>query len=401
MRKARPATQETRSVPGAVWALGFVSMFMDISSEMIHSLLPVFLTSVLGASMGMVGLIEGVGEATASITKVFSGWLSDRLGRRKGLALLGYGLGALSKPFFAMAPAVSWVFGARVVDRLGKGIRGAPRDAMIADLTRADSLGAAFGLRQSLDTVGAFLGPLIALVLMEVLPGKFRAVFWVAVVPGLIAVLILTTSVREPSHHSQTKAPQELHVAEVGRLGAGYWRVVAVATLLTLGRFSEAFLILRAVGEGLPVTLAPLVLILMNVVYAASAYPIGALSDRLGRRHLLGPGFATLIAADLVLALTLGIPATMIGIGLWGLHLGMTQGVLSALVADTSPARLRGSAFGLFNLLTGVAVLAASVVAGLLWQTVGPKATFLCGAALTAAGLLAAGTLLLRPGDRH
>lgn len=381
------------ALPRGVWALGFVSLFMDISSEMIHSLLPVFLTTVLGASLSFVGLIEGLGEATAMIVKVLSGWLSDRFGNRKTLAIIGYGLGTLSKPFFAGAPAAGWILGARVGDRVGKGIRGAPRDAMVADLTPPEQRGAAFGLRQSLDTVGAFAGPLLAILLMEIWPGGFRRVFWIAGIPGLFALAILAFAVREPSRQSVRKDDRLVHLAELKKLQPSYWHVVTVGAIFTLARFSEAFLVLRAVGQGLTIALTPLVLIVMNVVYAVAAYPIGALSDRIGRRNLLIPGFAVLLVADIALGLSPGIAVTMLGIALWGLHMGMTQGVLSALVADTCPASLRGTAYGIFNLAGGISVLLASVIAGYLWQTVGPKATFLGGALCIMLGILAMAAL--------
>ncbi len=284
-----------RAMPRSVWALGFVSLFMDISSEMIHGLLPVFLTAVLGASAEMVGLIEGVGEATASISKLFSGWLSDRLGKRKALTILGYGLGTLSKPLFALAPTAAVVLGARFSDRVGKGIRGAPRDAMIGDIVPPGQRGAAYGLRQALDTVGAFAGPLIAIVLMAMLHDNFRLIFWIAVIPGLISVLVLIFGVREPPHHGPaTRAP--IKFSDLKSLGAAYWIVIGVGAVLTLARFSEAFLILRAEKAGLALAFAPLVLVVMNVVYALAAYPLGALSDHIDRKAMLAIGFATLIA---------------------------------------------------------------------------------------------------------
>jgi MFS family permease len=377
-------------MPRAVWVLGLVSLLMDISSEMIHGLLPVFLVSVLGASTTMVGVIEGVGEGTASISKLFSGWLSDRLGRRKALTVAGYGLSALSKPLFALATSTSLVLAARFSDRIGKGIRGAPRDALIGDLVPAGSRGAAYGLRQALDTVGAFAGPLTAMALMATLNDDFRRVFWLALIPGLLSVLVLAIGIREPPR--RPTAPQApVRIDDCRGLGRAYWVIVAVGALLTLARFSEAFLILRAQRAGLPLALAPLVLVVMNVVYAGSAYPLGALSDRLDRRGLLALGFLTLVGADLMLAWAPNLWIVLGGVAVWGLHLGMTQGVLAALVADACPAKLRATAFGVFNFASGVALLVASVLAGLLWAHVGPSATFIAGAAFTVLGL----TLLL------
>ncbi len=377
-----------REIPGSVWALGLVSLFMDLSSEMIHALLPLYLVSVLGASTLEVGVIEGIAEATASITKIFSGVLSDYLGKRKRLAALGYGLAAITKPVFPLAPNIAWVIAARFVDRVGKGIRGAPRDALIADLTPASLRGTAFGLRQSLDTIGAVLGPLLAIVFMAAFADNFRHVFWIAVIPAFIAVAVIVFGVHEPRRPAGAHAVRApLSRAELVRLGAGYWVVVGVTALFTLARFSEAFLLLRAQSVGVPFTLVPVVMVVMNVVYTFSAWPAGALSDRVGRYGLLTAGFALLIVADLLLAVNGSVITVMIGVALWGLHMGLTQGLLSALVADTAPPELRGTAFGAFNLVSGVALLAASVIAGALWDVIGPDGTFLAGALFTAVAL--------------
>ena len=384
-----PPPRGLRAVPRGVWAIGFVSMFMDISSEMIHSLLPVFLVGTLGASVALVGLIEGIAEASASITKVFSGWISDRLGKRKLLAVLGYGLGALSKPIFPLAVTPVEVLGARFADRIGKGIRGAPRDALVADITEPGARGAAFGLRQALDTVGAFLGPLVAIGLMLVLAGDIRAVFAWAVIPALIAVLLMIFGVEEskrPQGPKTVRAP--IHWSEVRDMGRPFWSVVAIGVVFTLGRFSEAFLVLRAQGVGLTPTLIPLVLVVMNLVYAAVAAPAGSLSDRMDRRLLLAIGLAILILADLMLAFSPTIIGVLVGVALWGAHMGVTQGLLSALVADAAPDRLRGTAFGVFNLATGLTLLLASSLAGILWSRLGAPTTFVAGAAFSAVALL-------------
>jgi MFS family permease len=385
-------------MPGSIWALGFVSLLMDVSSEMIHALLPVYLVVGLGASTLAVGFIEGIAEATAAITKVFSGALSDRLGRRKLLAATGYGMAALTKPVFPLAETVGWLVAARFVDRVGKGIRGAPRDALVADLAPAEIRGAAFGLRQALDTVGAFAGPLAAIALMWATADDFRLVFWVAVLPAAGAFLLIVLAVHEPSRQRPDR-PRRLPLsrADLARLPPTYWRVVAVAAVLTLARFSEAFLILRAQQAGLALALAPAVLVLMNVVYALTAYPAGLLADRMDRGRLLSLGLVSLIAADLILAASGGLAGIAAGIALWGLHKGLTQGLLSTLVADTAPAALRGTAFGVFNLVSGAAMLAASVVAGALWDGFGPVATFAAGAALAATAL--AGLHLVRSGS--
>lgn len=389
MTHRSPAT-----LPRAVWALGFVSLLMDVSSEMIHSLLPLFMVASLGASTVMVGLIEGLAESLALIVKVFSGVISDRMGRRKPLALLGYGLGAASKPLFAVAPVAGVVLAARLADRLGKGLRGAPRDALIADVTPAEVRGAAFGLRQSLDTVGAFLGPLCATGLMLLWQGNYRAVFWVAVVPGALAVLLLWRGVQEPARPAGLAPLTRSPISRTGlrRLPSAYWWVVGIGAVFTLARFSEAFLVLRAHQQGIPAAWVPLVMVAMNVVYAVSAYPLGRLSDRMDHRRLLGAGLLLLIAADIVLAMAgrigPGWAWVLAGVALWGLHLGATQGLLAALVADTAPADLRGTAFGFFNLASGLAMLAASVAAGLLWDGVGPAATFVAGALISAVAAL-------------
>ncbi len=376
------AASPWRGLPPGIWALGFVSMLMDVSSEMIHALLPVYLTVGLGATALTVGVIEGIAEATAAITKVFSGALSDRIGRRKELAAIGYGLAALTKPVFPLAPSIGWLVTARFIDRVGKGIRGAPRDALVADLAPEGRRGAAFGLRQSLDTVGAFLGPLLAIVLMWAFANDFQSVFWVAVIPAFMALGLILFAVKEPARPAGLrKVRNPLSRAELRMLGGMYWAVVAVATVFTLARFSEAFLILRAQEVGLSLMLVPLVLVGMNAVYALSAWPAGVLSDRMSRPTMLMAGLGLLIAADLVLALAPGFVGLGLGIALWGLHMGLTQGLLPALVAEAVPAELRGTAYGMFNLITGGALLLASVIAGWLWQGVGSEATFLAGAA--------------------
>ena len=378
-----------RHMPRGIWVLGFVSMFMDISSEMIHSLLPVFIVSVLGGSVFFVGLIEGAAESTAMIVKIFSGVLSDHFRHRKYFAVLGYGLGALSKPAFALAGSVGWVFTARFVDRIGKGIRGAPRDALIADLTPGEIRGAAYGLRQALDTVGAFLGPLLAIALMLVLADNFRLVFWCAVLPGCLSVLLLVFGISEPD---RTDAGQQsgtpIRMAALKKFDKGYWWVVAIGGLFSLARFSEAFLILRARDLGLPDTYAPAVLITMNIVFALCAYPLGKLADRVEHKLLLSAGLAALMGADLLLAHAHSLAPVFAGIAVWGVYLGMTQGLLATMVAAAAPSILRGTAFGIFNLISGLALLVASVIAGILWDWYGPGATFYTGAILAAVTLL-------------
>ena len=375
-------------LPKGVVALGLVSLFMDLSSEMIHSLLPLFLVTVLGASALSVGLIEGIAEATAAIAKVFSGVLSDWIGRRKPLVLLGYGLAALTKPLFPLATGIGAVLTARFLDRIGKGIRGAPRDALIADITPPEKRGAAYGLRQSMDTVGAFAGPILAIVLMLASGNNFRLVFWVATVPAVFCVLLIVFGVKEPDSGRQGKQTGfPVSRENLQRLPVRFWWVVAFAAVLTLARFSEAFLLMRAQGLGLSVTWVPMILIVMNVVYAASAYPLGKLSDNGSRRKLLICGIIFLIMADIVLAVAGNVWLAGLGAAIWGLHMGATQGMLSALIADSAPADLRGTAFGVFNLVSGLTLLAASVIAGGLWSVFGPAMTFYAGAAFSTAAL--------------
>ncbi len=367
-------------IPSGIWVLGFVSLLMDISSEMIHSLLPLFMVTILGASTVAVGFVEGLAESLALVVKVFSGTLSDYWGKRKGLALFGYALGAFTKPLFAVASGIGLVLTARLLDRVGKGVRGAPRDALVADIAPPHLRGAAFGLRQSLDTVGAILGPLLAVGLMLLWANDFRAVFWVAFMPGLMAVGLLLFGIQEPEHRHASKGRNPIRWDILTRLGSRYWWVVGFGAIFALARFSEAFLVLRAQQGGIPVALVPLVMVAMNVIYAGSAYPFGQLSDQMRHTKLLSLGLLVLIAADMVLATNDHWSAVLVGVGLWGLHLGITQGLLATMVADSAPADLRGTAYGFFNLASGVAMLIASVLAGFLWDQFGASFTFYAGA---------------------
>jgi len=384
-----PPLSRFQGLPRGVLALGLVSLCMDASSELVHSILPVFLVTVLGSSALTVGLLEGIAEATAAITKVFSGTLSDRWRRRKGLILTGYGLAALTKPLFPLADSISWVLTARFLDRVGKGIRGAPRDALIADLVSPEQRNAAYGLRQSLDSVGAFLGPLLAIVLLLLWQNDLRAVLWVAVVPAFLAVALLIFGVKEQPTVSPVSVRPALSLSSLGTLGRRYWGIVALGSVITLARFSEAFLVLRGQQVGLPLAWVPAVIMLMSLAYAASAYPTGLAARRWSRRTLLGWGMAVLLLADVVLASAATITPVLIGASLWGLHMGLTQGLLAALVADAVPAERAGTAFGFFNLLTGVFLLLASGLAGLLWDSLGAPATFLAGAAFSGLALMA------------
>ena len=392
-------TRMWKSLPGSIWALGIVSLFMDVSSEMIHGLLPIFVTGTLGVSAALLGWIEGLAEATASIVKLFSGALSDWIGKRKPLMLLGYGLAALTKPLFPLAATATTVFSARIIDRVGKGIRGAPRDAYVADVTAPEQRGAAYGLRQSLDTVGAFVGPLVAIAFMLLWRDDLRRVLWIAVLPAFIALGILAVWVREPEQRSASaKSPTNpLVLREWARFPKRFWKLLVVVALFTLMRFSEAFLVLRVQAAGLDAAYAPLALVVMSAVYMLSAWPAGVLSDRMPRLGLLVAGCLVMFGADLLLALGGTAVAVFAGIGAWGLHMGLTEGVLSAFVADFAPADLRGSAFGAMNLVRGVLLLFASVIAGALWTHGGPHDTFLAGAAMAVVTTLAALVLLRTP----
>ena len=371
-----------RRIPGGVWIIGFVSLLMDISSEMIHSLLPLFMATALGAPVVIIGLIEGVAEATALCVKVFSGVISDYIGKRKGLAVLGYGLGALSKPLFALASTSGMIFSARMIDRVGKGIRGAPRDALVADVTPPEIRGAAYGLRQTLDTMGGFLGPLLAVGLMLLWSNDFRAVYWVAVVPAFLAVALLFFGLHEPRSPVVTARTNPIKKENLKRLGVDCWWVIGLGGVFTLARFSEAFLVLRAHEVNIPLALIPLVMVAMNIVFSFTAYPFGRLSDSTSHRRLLQMGLVVLIVADLVLALSHSWVGIIVGVALWGVHMGMTQGLLNSMIAHTAPADLRGTAFGLFSLLSGLGLLIASLGAGLLWDIWGSASTFFAGAVI-------------------
>ncbi|MBA3506996.1 MAG: MFS transporter [Betaproteobacteria bacterium] len=391
----RESSRGLTAVPRGVWVLGCVSLLMDLSSELIHALLPLYMATVLGASALVIGIVEGVAEATALIVKLFSGVLSDFFRRRKPLVLLGYGLGALSKLAFPLAPTLGWIVAARFADRVGKGIRGAPRDALIADMAPAAVRGRSFGLRQALDTVGGVGGPLLALGGMAYFASDFRAVFWIAVVPALLAVALIVVGVKE-SAASRVERRTPLRFADVKRFASGFWFVVAIAGMLTLARFSEAFLVLRALNVGFTIASAPLVMVAMAIVYAATAYPAGVAADRGQAPRLLGFGLAALVVSDVVLARAEGQMMVLAGAALWGLHMGLTQGLLAALIAALAPSDLRGTAFGVFNLICGIALLIASVVAGWLWDAYGPQATFYAGAVFT---VIAAIGLWLRRRD--
>ena len=384
-RTTAPANDRARAgkLHGAVWVLGIVSLLMDFSSELIHGLLPIYLTTTLGVGAMTLGWIEGAAEATAMIVKIFSGTISDALKKRKPLLLIGYGLAAVTKPLFPLAGGAGLVFAARLTDRVGKGIRGAPRDALIADVTPASQHGAAYGLRQALDTVGAIIGPLVAIALIAGIFGfavDLRGALWFAVIPAGAAWLLLLFALREPEHPHTTRKTVKFRIADLKQLGRACWLVVAIGAVFQLARFSEAFLVLRVSSfDSTSHVWGPAALAVMSIVYALVAYPAGLLADRIDRRLLLGAGLVVLIAADAVLAWASSLYVALGGAAIWGLHMGLTQGVLSAMVAGTAPEHLRGSAFGMFSVVSGIVLLIASVLAGALWEHVSPAATFIAG----------------------
>ena len=391
------ASRKKTALPAGIWALGLVSLFMDLSSEMIHALLPAFLVGSLGVSALALGWIEGVAEATASISKIFSGIWSDRIGRRKPLVLLGYGLAALTKPLFPLAHHASTAIAARWLDRVGKGIRGAPRDALVADITAPEQRGAAYGLRQSMDTAGAFLGPLIATGLMVLAAFDIRMIFWVAVLPAFIAVLVLALFVREPEHTRPSAAPRAPLFAGWRDFPKSFWKLFTLVLIFTLMRFSEAFLVLRAQQSGLAIAWLPMTLVVMSLTYMLTAYPAGWLSDRMSRHTLLALGCVIMVIADLLLAFGKSELVVLVGIAVWGVHMGLTEGLIATLTANASPVNLRGTAFGLINLARGVMLLIASALAGTLWSSYGSSATFIAGAIFAALTAMLALTGIAAP----
>lgn len=375
-------------LPKQIWALGFVSLLMDISSESIQGVLPIYLISSMGATATTLGLFEGVTEAMALVVKVFSGSLSDWMKKRKPLVIAGYFMGAISKPLFALANSVSMIFFIRLFDRIGKGVRGAPRDALMADIVPNNLRGQAFGLRQSLDTIGAFIGPILAMIVLSISNNDFSLLFWIAAIPGFLAVGVLFFGVHEKERSESIRPMSRLQFSDLKNFKKDYWLVVLLGCIFQLSRFSEAFLILKGKELGLPIESSPLVFIVMNIVYALTAYPIGNLSDKIGRSFFLIMGFIILIVADVLLATTSSIYLTFIGIALWGLHMGFSQGVLSAMVADTCPPQYKGTAYAFYNLFSAVALMLASTIAGSLWDNFGSQMTFFTGAGLAMVSLL-------------
>ncbi len=380
-----------QKLPRNVWFLGFVSLLTDVNSKMVQSVLPLFLVSVLGTNLVTIGVIEGIAESTASVLKIFSGALSDYWGKRKELAVAGYGLSAVFTPLFALATTPARVLFARFADRVGKGIRVAPRNALIADVTPSSQRGAAYGLRQSLDTIGAFSGPFIATALLFYSNQNFRLVFLSAAIPGLMTITILIFGVKEaPKTSHERRNPLQWNALK--SLGKSYWMLVTVALLFNLGNFSDAFLLLRAQQIGIATNLIPLSFVIMNITYGLSAYPIGVLSDKIGRKGLLISGFTLFSLVYFGFAFAQTPWQIWVLFALCGLYLGKTQGLLLANVADKVPEDLRGTAFGLINLVTGVALLPASLLAGILWQHMGSQATFIVSSGFAFAAIVALST---------
>jgi MFS family permease len=373
-------------LPRNVWILGFVSLLMDLSSEIYHALLPAFITIVLGLPATALGAIDGIAEATANFAKLLSGRFSDRSLKRKPWIVAGYGLAALSKPLFPLAANAPALMVARFADRIGKGIRGSPRDAMVADEAAPEIRGRAFGLRQALDTVGALLAPLVAIGLMLLLADNIRAVYWIAIVPAAASFLLAWLALREPEQH---RAPLKKSPFFAGfrHLDRATRRLLAVGFLFGLARFSEGFLILKGIDVGLSEAWSPVTLALFNLAYVALAYPAGALSDRMSPRSILMAGMAVLIAGNLVLAKSDSLAGLVLGVGLWGAHMALTQGIFARMIADSAPEKLRATSFGAFWFVTGIAGLLASLGAGLMWDREGPSATFFTSAAVAAVAL--------------
>jgi Major Facilitator Superfamily. len=372
-------------LPLTIWGLGLGSLLMDTSSELVHSLSPVLLVNVLGASVVAVGMIEGVAEGIAAFTKVFAGAASDYFRRRKTLIVLGYALAALAKPLFPLATSASWVFAARFIDRMSKGIRDAPRDALVADITAQTERGAAYGLRQALDSLGSVVGPILAVLLMLALSGKIRTAMWIAVIPGILAVIVVALLVREP-HQKQAAVREPPDWGKARELPPRFWLIVTVGAIFTAARFSDSFLILRARDIGLSASYAPMIIVVLSCICAAGAYPAGVASDRISPRNLLLIGLGFLIAADVVLGVGHSIVPIFAGGALWGVHLALTQGVFAKIISDFVPVDLRGTGFGIFDLARGVAFVIANVVAGWWWRMSGAPAAFFSAAAFATIG---------------
>jgi MFS family permease len=387
--------QKICSLHRNIFFTGVVSFFMDFSSEMVYPLVPIFLSSVLGVQKSVIGLIEGIAESTASLLKVFSGWLSDRLGHRKWLMVIGYGISTLSRPLVATAPNWGQVLASRFMDRFGKGIRNAPRDALIAESCEDLRLGRSFGFHRGMDTLGAVVGPAVAFGLLTYFNGQYRLVFWLSMIPGALAVLTIIFFIRE------IRVCPILE-AERPKLGwksfsGSYKFFIVVATLFSLGNSSDVFLILRAQNVGVPVAVIPLVYLTYNVIYSLGALPAGILSDRIGPKPII---FLAFIFFGFIY---LGFAKASQPSHIWwlfifyGIFMAMTEGVQKAFLTTLIPKEFKATGFGLYNTLIGLAVLPASLIAGILWDRLGPQATFLYG---TATAWLAAFLFIFLKGEK-
>ncbi len=373
MSSDRPAIKIR--IPRTVWVLGFVSLLMDISSEMIHALLPLFMAGTLGASAIWIGLVEGIGEGTALIAKVFSGVVADRFGHKKRLVFAGYFLGVISKPVFALAGSMPVVLAARFFDRIGKGLRGAPRDAIVADVTDESIRGAAYGLRQSLDAAGAFVGPLLATLLLLLWTEDLRSIFWIALIPGAACLALILFGVEDnvtPTVNTKRIAWKDLKSV----MTPAFVQLVILGTLFSLARFSNAFIVLRAAAIGIEHAWIPMAVVLMNITFSLSSYPFGKLADKLNPMKLLALGMVLLALANLLFAYAENYRILAAGIVLFGMHLGATQGIFSTIISEIAPSEVRATAFGIFNFFSGLALLASGLVAGSLWEYMGAQYCF-------------------------
>ena len=360
-----------------VFIAGLVSFFMDVSSEMIYPLVPLFLSNVLGVNKSIIGLIEGIAESTASLLKVFSGWFSDRIGNRKWLMAAGYSISTLSRPIVSLATGWQHILGSRFMDRFGKGIRTAPRDAIIAESSEKTHLGRAFGLHRSMDTMGAVVGPALAFLLLGLFSNNYRMVFWLSIIPGTIAVLLIIFFITE-------KKKVSLPHSDRPKLTLKHfdWRFkffVVIAAVFAIGNSSDVFLILRAQQVGVPIVMIPVVYLLFNLVYSLSSIPAGIAADRFGKKRVILLGFILFAILYYGFAIAKDTTAIWVLFGFYGLFMGLTEGIQKAFLATIIPPDFKATAFGVYNSAVGIAMFPASLIGGWLWDHVSPSATFYFG----------------------